>query len=212
MNYLSSLVFRQAFTQTFTEAVNTEAHSRGYITKHWSSYGLSLVAERSVNYQSTNEADRIVINRLPMVDFSSRDRKVFRRSRIPLWWSLESTAGFMRRNQPLFETRQFVDRVDFAPRLMSALRWKNFNLLPAFAVRETHWGSSVLDGRVTGEGFLRSTREAAVELQAPSIGRVYTAVPRWLAPSSQSRPASTGGRTTRPPRRRSGGSSGRRRH
>ncbi len=180
VNYLSSFIFRQAFTQTYTEAVNTEAHSRGYVTKHWSSFGLSLVAERSANYQSNDGSDRVVIRRLPMVDFSSRDRKVFRRTRIPLWWSLESTAGMMRRNQPLFQTRQFVERVDFAPRVMTALRWKNFNLLPSFSIRETHWGTSFVDGRVTDNGFLRSTREASVDLEAPSIGKVYMAVPRWL--------------------------------
>ena len=181
VNYLSSFAFRQAFTQTFYEAVNTEAHSRGYVTKHWSSYAFSLVAERSANYQSDQEADRIVIRRLPMLDFSSRDRQVFRRSPIPIWVSLESTAGLMRRNQPLFQTRQYVDRVDVMPRVMTALRWKGFNLLPSFAIRETHWGSSVgKEGGIGGDGFLRSTREAAVELEAPSIGRVFDSVPGWL--------------------------------
>ena len=180
VNYLSSIAFRQAFTQTFVEAVNTEAHSRGYATKHWSTYGLSLVAERSVNYQSSDDSDRIVIRRLPMVDFSSRDRRVFRGTRIPVWWSLESTAGLVRRNQPLFQTRQYVERLDLAPRIMTAVRWKNFNLLPSLSVRETHWGSSFRDGRVSGDGFLRSTREAAVELEAPSIGRVFDSVPGWL--------------------------------
>ena len=180
VNYLTSLRFRQAFTQSFTEAVNTEAHSRGYVTKHWSTYALTLVAERSVNYQSDQDEDRIVVRRLPMLDFSSRDRPLFARSRLPIWWSLESTAGLMRRNQPLFQTRQYVERLDLAPRIMTALRWKHFNLLPSLAIRETHWGSSFRDGRVSGDGFLRSTREAAVELEAPSIGRIFDAVPSWL--------------------------------
>lgn len=185
VNYLSSFLFRQAFTQTFVEAVNNEVHSRGYVSKHWSTYALNLVAERGVNYQSSDEADRIVIRRLPMVDFSSRDRRVFsRKTSIPLWWSLESTAGLVRRNQPLFQTRQFVERLDFAPRLMTALRWKSFNLLPSFGIRETHWGSTFRDGRVTDNGYLRSTREAGVELQAPSIGRIFDKVPAWLGGKS----------------------------
>jgi LPS-assembly protein len=180
VNYLSSFTFRQAFTQTFYEAVNTEAHSRAYVTKHWSSFGVSLVAERSANYQSGAEEDQIVIRRLPMLDFSSRDRLLFGKSRIPVWWSLESTAGFVHRDQPLFQTSQFVDRLDFAPRIMTAIRWKNFNLIPSFSIRETHWGSSSLDGQVSGTGLLRSTREAAVDLHAPSIGRIFDSVPGWL--------------------------------
>ncbi|MBM3796923.1 MAG: LPS assembly protein LptD [Acidobacteria bacterium] len=181
VNYLSSFVFRQAFTQTFFEAINNEAHSRGWMAKHWSSYALSFVAERNANYQSAlDDEDRIVIRRLPMVDFSSRDRRMLRSSPIPIWWSLESAAGLVRRNQLLFQTRQYVERLDFAPRVMTALRWKGFNLLPSMAIRETHWGSSFRDGRVSGDGFRRSAREAAVNLEAPPIGRVFNNVPVWL--------------------------------
>jgi LPS-assembly protein len=178
VNYLSSFVFRQAFTQTFNEAVFSEVHSVGFVTRHWSANSLNFVFERGENYQSTEPGDRIVIRKLPSVEFHRRDTKLAKS--LPFWWSLESSASLVRRNQPLFQTRQFVERIDFAPRVMTAVRWKDFNLLPYFSLRETHYGSSfTASTAVAGDGILRSTTEAGAELLLPSLARVYDG-PRWL--------------------------------
>lgn len=178
VNYLSSFVFRQAFTQTFNEAVFSEVHSVGFVTRHWSANSLNFVFERGENYQSTEPGDRIVIRKLPSVEFHRRDTKLAKS--LPFWWSLESSASLVRRNQPLFQTRQFVERIDFAPRVMTAVRWKDFNLLPYFSLRETQYGSSfTASTAVVGDGILRSTTEAGAELLLPSLARVYDG-PRWL--------------------------------
>ncbi len=177
LNYLSSFVFRQAFTQTFNEAVFSEVHSVGFATRHWSANALNIVFERGENYQTTDPGDRIVIRKLPSVEYNRRDTKIAKS--LPLWWSLESSAGLVRRNQPLFQTRQFVERIDFAPRVMTAVRWKDFSLLPYFSLRETQYGSSFRDGAVSGDGILRSAADAGAELLMPSLARVYDG-PRWL--------------------------------
>jgi len=179
INYLSSFVFRQAFTETFNEAVNNEVHSRGFVRKDWAGESFNVVFERSENYQSTNEGDRISIRKLPQMEFRARERELFRG--VPVWVSLESAAGLMRRNQPLFQTRKFVERLDLAPRVMTALRWKEFTLLPYAAIRETLYGSSFEPGQpgeppnyaVTGNGLLRSSQEYGVELILPSLARVF---------------------------------------
>jgi LPS-assembly protein len=178
INYLTSFVFRQSFTESFNEAVFSEVRSIGFATKQWSTYSLDFVFERSENYQSTEPGDRIVIRRLPVAEFRSRDRRL--RKDLPVWVSLESSAGFLRRNQPLFQTRQFVDRLDFAPRVMTAFRWKGFRLLPAFSIRETHYGSSRSNRLVSGDGVHRSAREASVDLLAPSLARVFSKPPKLL--------------------------------
>jgi len=178
VNYLSSFVFRQAFTESFNEAVFSEVRSIGFASRKWSAYSLNVVFERTENYQTSAPGDRIVIRKLPSVEFQSRDRRISRRI-LPVWVSLDSSAALVRRNQPLFQTRQFVDRIDFAPRLMTALRWKDFHLIPAFSVRETRYGSSQLDGRIVGDGILRTTREFSLDLIPPSLSRVYNA-PTWL--------------------------------
>jgi LPS-assembly protein len=177
INYLSSFRFRQAFTESFYEAIFSEVHSLGFVARHWSSCDLNAVFARTETFLSTEPGDHIVIRRLPEVEFRSRDRQLTRR--LPLWLSLESAAGLMRRNQPLFQTRQFVERLDFAPRIMSALRWKDIHLIPAFSVRETYWGSSQGEARVEGGNVTRTAREFSLDLVLPSLARTFAA-PAWM--------------------------------
>jgi len=179
VNHLSSLVFRQAFTESFYEAVGSEVHTRAFVARQWSSYSLGVIFERNVNYQTAEPGDRVLLRKLPEVDFTSRDRQLTNKV-LPLWFSFDSTAGLLRRNQPLFETRRFVERLNFAPRVMTAVRWKDIHILPAFGVQHTHYGSSFAEDRVSGQGVLRSSREFSVDLVLPSLSRIYTNSFSWL--------------------------------
>ena len=179
INYLSSFQFRQAFTETFNEAVFSEINSTAYLTKHWKGYAINAVFQRTENFQSVNDTDKISIRKLPQVEFLSQDRRIARN--IPVWFSFEAAASLMRRNQPLFQTRQAVERLDVAPRVMTALRWKHIHLMPSAAVRGTYWGSSFAPGtlQVSGNGLFRPAFEAGAELILPSLARVYS-VRGWL--------------------------------
>ena len=147
LKYLSSFLFRQQFTQSFDEAVSSETHSVGYITKHWSDYGFSLVAQRNVNFQSTAPNDEIVLRKLPEVQFTEREHQV---RKLPVWFSLDSSFGLERRTQPEFQTRQLVQRVSFEPRVTTAVHWHGFDLAPSFGLHEIAYDSSFIDNRVTG--------------------------------------------------------------
>jgi LPS-assembly protein len=178
LNYLSSYLFRQSFTESFHEAINSESHSVGFITKHWSTYGVTVSAGRDLEYQSVTPNDRIVIRKLPEVDFVSREHLLNDRV-LPLWFSLDSSAGFLHRSEPDFQTRQYVTRVDLYPTLTTALRWKDFHLIPSFSLRETGYGSSLQNGVVTGRDIFRNAREVRVELIMPALARIYKA-PSWM--------------------------------
>jgi LPS-assembly protein len=171
VNYISSLIFRQAFTESFNEAIFSESHSTGFISRKWSSFTFHAVMARLETFQSAEPGDSIVIRRLPEFEFTSRDRQV--RKDIPVWVSLTSSVGLLRRTQPLFQTRQFTERADFQPRVMTALRWRDFHLIPSFSVRETHYGESQHEGRIAGGNVLRSAREFNVELIAPALARIF---------------------------------------
>jgi LPS-assembly protein len=172
LNYLSSLLFRQSFTETFHEAIFSEVHSVGYITRQWSTYSLDLVFQRIDNFQSIQKGDSVIIRKLPELAFSSRDRQVADKV-LPVWVSLDATAGLLRRTQPLFQTRQFTERADFQPRVMTALYWKGFQLVPSFSVRETHWGAREEAGRINGDNLNRGSREIFIDLITPSLARVF---------------------------------------
>ena len=177
INYLSSYTFRQAFTQSFNEAVFSEVHSIAYIAKHWSSFSFNSVFSNNEIFLSTTPDDKITIRKLPSIEFASRDRQIL--ANFPIWVSFDSSIALMRRTQPLFQTRQFVDRMDAAPRIMTAIRLWGFNLIPAFSARETQYGSSFNGGSVSDSNILRSSREVSVELIPPSLARIYQA-PKWL--------------------------------
>jgi LPS-assembly protein len=183
LNYLSSFSFRQAFTQSFFEAVFTESHSIGLIDRHWSTYTLNFVAQRNVNFQTTASNDKITIQKLPSVEFNSRDHQISERI-VPVWVSFDSSASLLRRDQPAFQTRQSVERVDVEPRITTELHWADFHVVPSFSIRETHYGSS-FDSQnsnnkvVTGNGILRSSRDFSLDLIPPSFARIYNA-PSWM--------------------------------
>ncbi len=172
LNYLTSLEFRQSFSETFHEAIFAEVHSLGSITKQWSTYNLNLVVSRVDNFQSLDAGDAILIRKLPELEFSSRDRQISDRI-LPIWVSVDSSVGLLRRTQPLFQTRQFTERADFQPRVTTALYWKGFHLIPSFSVRGTHYGERQEDGRIQGANFNRGSREVVVDLITPSLARVF---------------------------------------
>jgi LPS-assembly protein len=149
--------------------------------KHWSSYSFNLVAQRSVNYQTNIEGDKIVIRKLPEAQFTAREQPI---GKLPVWVSLDSSFGLERRSQPLFQTRQFVQRADFAPRLMTAFHWLGFDLAPSFGIRETLYDSSVNEGRISGRNLVRSTQDITLDLAFPALSRIFQA-PKWMRAGEQ---------------------------
>jgi LPS-assembly protein len=178
LNYLSSFLFRQSFTYSFHEASFSESHSVGFVSKHWSDYALTFVADRDEEFQSVTPDDKIVIRKLPEVEFLGRTHQIWDRV-LPLWFSFTSSAGTFDRTEPDFQTRQFVDRLDLNPEVTTAFHWKGFSLLPSFAIHETQYGSSFFGGHVSGQNLLRDAREVRVEFIPPPLERIYKA-PHWL--------------------------------
>jgi len=185
VNYLSNFAFRQAFTESFNEAVFSEVNTVIHASRDWAGQHLNAVFTRQENFQSATPGDTIMLRKLPQIEWDSQDREIAR-GPVPVWVSWSAAAGLLQRSQPLFQTRQFVERFDLAPRLMTALRWKEFHLTPYVSLRDTYYGSSFrtalereMGKEVTGEGVNRLTREAGAELMLPTLVRIFDA-PRWM--------------------------------
>jgi LPS-assembly protein len=176
LRYLSSFLFRQQFTQSFDEAVSSETHSVGYVTRHWSDFGFNLVAERIANFQSTAANDEIVLRKLPEVQFITREHAI---RKLPVWVSLDSSYGLEHRTEPEFQTRQFVQRVNFEPRIMSAVHWHGFDLAPSFGIHETAYDSGFTNTHVTGENVEHFARDVMLDISAPPLSRIFDA-PKWM--------------------------------
>jgi LPS-assembly protein len=193
INYLSSYRFRQAFTESFYEAVFSESHSAAYVAKHWDTFGVTFLGSRNENFTGTTPVQhqsgnntietftdqKIVIRKLPSVEFNSRDHEISDRV-LPIWVSFDSSAGFLNRNQAEFTTRNYVQRVDFEPRIMTTMAWHDFHLTPSFAIRETTYGSSRdAAGNIVGNNVLRSSRDLTLNFTPPSLAKIFDS-PKWL--------------------------------
>jgi LPS-assembly protein len=174
---LSNFSFRQAFTESFNEAVFSEVNSMFYTTKSWSSFHFNGIFTEQENFQLDQSNSKISIRKLPQIEFNSREREI--RKSLPVWISWGSSFGLVRRTQGLFQTRQFVQRSDVEPRISTALRWKEFHLAPYVSLRNTNYSSSFVNGMVTGQNLNRLTKEWGADLTLPSLARVYSA-PRWM--------------------------------
>jgi LPS-assembly protein len=179
LDELSSFLFRLAFSQSFHETIFSETHSVGYVTKHWSTFAFDIEAQRDEEFENDFSPDnRIIIKKLPEAEFLSRDRQILG-GVLPVWFSFNSSAGFLDRIQPEFETPRFVGRLDVYPEVTTAFHFDGFSLAASGAIRETDYSDSFLDGLVSDHGFLRSAREINVHLIPPSLERIFQS-PKWL--------------------------------
>ena len=176
-NYLSSLTFREAFTQTFNEAVNSEVHSTGFLSKNFDSFSANVAFSRFETFQSIRPKDTISIRHLPQIEFNSVERQLWRG--LPLWLSWESSAGAVSRNEPAPRSGERVktstlERFHFSPRITVPLRWKEFRLTPTFGFRAMHYGGRRELDRITGESLGRTTQELSVDLIFPPLSKVFS--------------------------------------
>lgn len=186
INYLSSFLFRQTFSQSFHDAIFSESHSVGFLTKHWDTFGFYVVGDRDEEFQSVTPGDTIVIKKLPEVEFLSRDRQILG-GVLPLWFSFDSSAGFLDRTEPDFQTSRFVPRLDVYPHLTSTFHFLGMTLTPSVSLRETSYGGSLASTEVNGQPALqangqnvvRNAHEVAIELMLPALQHIYKS-PKWL--------------------------------
>lgn len=181
VNLLSSFRFRQAFTQTFNEAVFSQVSSVGVLSRDWQDASLDVVYSRLENFQSIREGDRVLIRKAPMAEFYVKDRTLNSPdSSLPAWFSMEASAGLLFRRQPLLVTRQFTDRLAAQPRLGTILRLGPVTVVPNASVRALHYGARLEAGKVTGEGLSQVAGELQVEVLPPALAKVFQG-PAWFS-------------------------------
>jgi LPS-assembly protein len=178
VNLLSDFTFRNAFTESFNEAVFSEVNSVLYAAKDWKSYDVSVSYEQQENFRSSAAGDKITIRHLPEFAMRGRDTQILD-GPVPVWFSFGANAGLVRRDQPLFQTKQEMERLNLEPRIVSAFHWLGIDILPSFSMRETSYGESLENQNVVAKQYLRSSREFDLDIILPSLYRIYKA-PKWM--------------------------------
>ncbi len=195
INYLSSFTFRLAFTESYLEAVNTEAHSSAFVTNNFSGFSLNGRMFRTQNFQAFTGRvadDQIDIRNMPSVEFSSFERPLLRK--FPLYFSFDTAGEALLRKEPRFVAPDtgltspgvrtgFIGRFDLHPRVSAPLHWRGVHLLATWGARETGYSARFREGRFARDYLHRTAQEFSVELRPPGVQRVFASPWKFLGTS-----------------------------
>ena len=188
-NYLSSYLFRQAFSSSFTNAISSEVTSIGYLQRHFKNdqYAVNIVAWRDTLFESITLPDQpandVILQKAPSLEIYSRDRQIVH-GPVPVWFSFSTTAGLLGRQEPTFQTGWYVSRADFQPRLATAFNFKGFSLTPSVTFGATDYGKSYSfnspsTATVSNANLFRRDADFLLDFRPPPLERIFTP-PKWL--------------------------------
>lgn len=174
LDQLSSLTFRLAWSETYTQAVNSEVRNTAFLTRNFDGYSLNVAALSYENFLSATPQTSITLRAAPEARFSSVDRQPF--ERLPLYFSFDAFTGAAHRSESVtpFDTPAFVERSEFSPTVTMPLHlgwWLDFT--PSFTFRSTYYGGQMQNQLFADEGFFRNTEEFSVDIRPPSFDRIW---------------------------------------
>jgi LPS-assembly protein len=181
IDYLSSFLFRLAFNEVFTQAVNSEVKSQVFLSKAINGFSLGGMVERYQNFfQTINPVngtlsnpptfDSIRILHTPSADASSVDRAL---GRSPFLWSFDASLAGLSRSEPGFHTSSLLGRFDFSPQISLPLQYRGWSLRPALTLHETYYSERFVGGLAVTDPTNRQALEASVEVRPPVLEKIF---------------------------------------
>jgi LPS-assembly protein len=185
IDYLSSFLYREGFTDNFNLAVSSDVLSTVYATHDWGGMAASIEGDRyqgEKRVQSTNAAgvvlpeEEVHIFHAPALEFTTTDHEL---GSTGLEWSVDSTAAGLKRSQPNFVTSGVIERLDVHPELAYPLSLGGWRIRPSIAMRETFYSRSrfpAVSGSPTQENTAplnRADAEVQVDVRAPVLERTF---------------------------------------
>ena len=196
VDYLSSFVFRIAFTDVYTQAIDSEVRSQIFLANTTNGFHFDVLAERYQNFEICNpqtetnagcttltQTELIRTLHTPSFFVSGEERQL---GNTPLYWSFMSAAeGLQLREAPQgnanvgFRTADLVGRFDFAPSLSMPLQWRGWSFRPELTLRDTLYTEqydaalAASTGRAADDNLNRKSVETSVELRPPALSRVF---------------------------------------
>ncbi|WP_157178218.1 LPS-assembly protein LptD [Terriglobus roseus] len=182
VEYLSSYIYRQAFTDTFNQAVSSDITSYAYGTHARNGYVASLEADRYQGLKIVSTGEQIRIFHAPVLQGEVMERHV---ANTPFVWSATAQFADLKRTQgtPLAQTgfaSDFTGRLDLHPRLSLPFALAGFHFRPTVGVRDTLYqhsrATSPLPGPAPSEratALNRTVTEAEMEVRLPVLERTF---------------------------------------
>jgi LPS-assembly protein len=173
LEYLSSYVFRTAFAETFTQAVDSEVRSTAFVTKSVDGFSFNGFASRYQNFQSTQPGQVITILHTPAVELSSVDQRILGS---PVYGSYDVAAEGLHRSEPGFVTRGLTGRFDIDPELSMPLLFHGWSLRPDVDLRNTFYTQELAPGPppiAEQEAINRRAIDTSFEVRPPALTKTF---------------------------------------
>jgi LPS-assembly protein len=174
LDQLSSLTFRLAWSETYTQAVNSEVLNTAFLTNNFNGFSANLAALSYKNFISASPQSSITLRTAPVAQFGAVDRAPF--PKIPVYLSFEGFVGAQNRGETVspFATPGFVERSEFAPSVTMPFHWNPWmSVTPSFTFRSTHYGGQLQKGSFVREGLFRNTEEFSLDVRLPAFERSW---------------------------------------
>jgi LPS-assembly protein len=181
IDYLSSFVFRLAFSDTFTQAVNSEVKSDAFLSNATRGFFYNFSVHRYQDFESSTPGDVITILHAPGVELSSVDQPL---GRSPFYWSYDAALEGLSRSDPSFgttpslSTAPLVGRFDLSPTVSLPLRLRGWSFRPELSVRDTAYTQDLEvlpngESQAVSDSINRKSLDASFEVRPPSLSRVF---------------------------------------
>ena len=174
IDYLSSFVFRLAFSETFSQAVNSEVKSQAFLSNTTHGFSYNGLVERYQNFESSQNGDVITILHAPSFEVSSVDRRL---AHTPLYWSLDAAGEGLSRSEPGFRTANLLGRFDLNPAIAIPFSLHGWSFRPELSLRNTLYTQQLLPGATVGlatsDPVNRKALQGSVDMRLPSLERVF---------------------------------------
>jgi LPS-assembly protein len=185
VEYLSSYVYREAFTENFNQAVSSDILSTAYGVYEANGFATSLRADR---YQGLKRVGTPSGGAAPAL--SQQEVRIFHAPSLDLGttehafggsglqWSVDGSVAGLKRVQPAFATSGITERFDVRPEIAYPLSFDGWHLRPSVAVRDTLYSRSRDSGTEfppveSAHGLNRADVEMQAELRAPVVERTF---------------------------------------
>jgi LPS-assembly protein len=180
VDYLSSFLFRLAFNEVFTQAVNSEVKSQMFLSKAVDGFSFGGTIERYQNFFQTINSDGTLSNpptfdsiqilHEPTADASSVDKHMWRS---PFLWSFDASVAGLSRTEPGFHTAELLGRFDLNPEISLPFQFHGWALRPALALHETYYTERFVNGVAVEDPTNRQALEASVEIRPPVVEKIF---------------------------------------
>jgi LPS-assembly protein len=175
VDYLSSYLYRAAFSDAFHQAANTEVRSSGFVTRDENGYSLNAEVGRYQDFLSPDPGNEIAVIHAPSLQASSVDQQI---KSSPLRFGFDSAVDGLWRSEPDYPLgRNVMARLDFYPHLSLPLSWQGWTVRTDGAVRDTWYSNSLVTGGVPGETagtpVNRHAFETQVEVLPPPLSKIF---------------------------------------